>query len=162
MLSCLIYCHPPFQQSISVFQWRPSTLLHPPPSSTRSRAWRLFVKSSAAPCWWPRGVQPAALLNWTCVISSRSQASYQKPKPSLPPTAEPPWDRSRIRGAFLWGDQRRRRRLVDGGHLTSRLIPSDLHNKLSVGASDQIDLSALRGRYSVVCRAGIHTKTPGL
>lgn len=51
---------------------------------------------------------------------------------------------------------------MDGGHLTSRLIPSDLHNKLSVGASDQIDLSALRGRYSVVCRAGIHTKTPGL
>lgn len=58
LLSCLIYCHPPFQQSISVFQWRPSTLLHllhPQPGLTlvceKQCCTLLMTEGSAAGCF---------------------------------------------------------------------------------------------------------------
>lgn len=108
LLSCVIYCHPPFQQSISVLQQ------NPPPHTPR-----LVGKSSAAPCWQTEEVHECgggggSLILLLSVEVHHSLFIERGPGPHrlCTPTQK--------RGAVLRGDQRRRRgsRLEVTSHIT--------------------------------------------
>ena len=80
MLSCLIYCHPPFQQSICVFHWLPPT----PPPHLRSASLAIWEKQCctllinkgsagmqmAAGCCWPQTFVNANDYDFKCLSSA--------------------------------------------------------------------------------------------